>query len=220
MMKFLWIFVHKIILISKIMKKRNAALMKLTAHLKYGEAGADAIKIVEVVLKKDIESVRRIHAAALMLRNVCATHDDVSLNGHLGPLLVNARRQDFQYLNNIEINKSSHVLIKIVEFKAYYFIYSIYKNSIFLSHLSNVYQLITTDQIENKILNLLKTCGDGKMAYTRSCPGYCIGGQAYKLESCRLRDCYGWSSKFHFLINVINTGISVNLIHALLVILT
>ena len=48
---------------------------------------------------------------------------------------------------------------------------------------------------KSKNFNLFKTCGSGQQAFTRHCPGYCVGGQPYKLEPCRVRDCYGWSSK-------------------------
>ena len=92
----MFLYVNVNILISKFTKKMNTALMKHFVHLNHGEAGTDAIKLAVVVHKEDGESVHRIHAADLIMRSVYVTHENVSLNGHLGLLLVNAQRKGFQ----------------------------------------------------------------------------------------------------------------------------
>ena len=66
---------------------KNAPIQHF-ANLNHGDPGADAINLVELENNYDGESVPLIHVAVRNLRQNFVIHEDVSLNGVLGQLMV------------------------------------------------------------------------------------------------------------------------------------
>ena len=93
MMWLLLLIASKKILINKFIGKLSGARRIHIALGKGGEVGTVVIKRVGLVPRRDIENVHQIHARATTKKNVFVIHENVSLNGPLGHLLVLVQSQ-------------------------------------------------------------------------------------------------------------------------------